>query len=330
MNNNPKTLSKSGIKSMYLAILLIGFLQACSAQPELFSSGGETWGIYRINLETGLIQTLYAVDDELSGLSIDSAGERLVFSQMLGGSGYEYSEIYTLDLLDGNLDKLTENEFWDIYPVWSPDGTQIAFLSWRGTTLDIYLMDSEGTNQTLLYDSGFHDADLDWAGDQIVFTSESKIWIMDSDGSNARVITDPPQAGQWGQANLPFGDYDPRISPDGSRMVFSRLIKDDSVHGNYDLYIMDLDGSNLTNLTNTGYTQGLSSWSTKGDKVLFIVSGMGDQGLYDLYSIKADGTENKLINPETIPPDFLIHDAKYARDDSSIYFIGQWWIESNY
>ncbi|MCJ7832385.1 MAG: hypothetical protein MUP92_02940 [Actinobacteria bacterium] len=39
---------------------------------------------------------------------------------------------------------------------------------------------------------------------------------MDSDGSDARPITDPPRVGEWGNAVLPFGDYDPRISPDGT------------------------------------------------------------------------------------------------------------------
>lgn len=76
MINNPGTISR------FLVIFSIIFLQACSPQPELFSSGGETWGIYLVNLETGLIQTLYAVNDELSGLSLDPTGGRLVFSQM--------------------------------------------------------------------------------------------------------------------------------------------------------------------------------------------------------------------------------------------------------
>lgn len=327
MNNKPGTISRLALKFRYLVILFFVFLQACSSQPEIFSSGGETWGIYYMNLETGLIQTLYAGEDELSGLSLDSAGERLVFSQMTGGTGYEYTEIYTLSISDRKLRRLTENSDWDLYPVWSPDGTRIAFLSWRELTLDIYQMEAAGTNQTLLLDSGVHDADIDWVGDQIVFTSQSKIWVMESDGSNARVITDPPRANQWGRANLPFGDYDPRLSPDGSKVVFSRMIKDDSVHGNYDLFIMDMDGSDLVNLTNTGYSQGLSSWSAKGDKILYILSAIGEMGLYDLYSISLDGTDNQLLNPETLPSELLIQSARYAPDGMSVYFIGQWWKE---
>jgi len=247
---------------------------------------------------------------------------------MTGGTGYEFSEIYTLSILDRGLSRLTDNSNWDLYPVWSPDGSEIAFLSWRDSTLDIFLMDATGTNQALLYDSGFHDADIDWVGDKIVFTRQDRVWIMDSDGKNPRPITDPPRAGEWGQANLPFGDYDPRLSPDGTEIVFSRMIGDESTHGNYDIFQVNLDGSALLNLTKTGFSQGLSSWSPSGETILFIVSASGDKGLYDLYSINKDGSDNHQISPEYFPANFLIHSARYANDSSTVYLVGQWWEES--
>ena len=175
-------------------------------------------------------------------------------------------------------------------------------------------MDADGNNQNLLYDSGFHDADLDWVGDKIAFTSQDRIWTMDEDGENPRTLTDPPRAGEWGAANLPFGDYDPRISPDGTRIVFSRLVADDSIHGNYDLFIVDVDGSNIKNLTKTGYSQGLSSWSPNGEKLLYILSAKGEQGFYDLYEINSYGSDNKSITPAFFPNNFLIHGARYSAD----------------
>ncbi len=309
--------------SFVLVMLILG----CSAQPKEFNSTGEIWGIYQLDLETKTVLKLYGADQEISGLDLDYTDEYLVFSQMTGGTEYEHTEIYTLSLNDLIPTRLTENSNWDLYPAWSPDGTQIAFLSWRDSTLDIYLMEATGANQTLLYDSGFHDADIDWVGDQIVFTSESRIWIMDSDGLNPRPLTDPPRAGEWGQANLPFGDYDPRISPDGTRVLFSRLISDESIHGNYDLFLVDVTGSSPENLTGTEYTQGLSSWAPSGKELLFIVSAINDKGMYDLYSIKVDGSDNKLLTPEYFPTDFLIHSARYSADALSVYFVGQWWKE---
>jgi TolB protein len=308
---------------------LVMLIFGCSTQPREFNSTGEIWGIYQLDLETETVLKLYGADQEISGLSLDSTGENLVFSQMTGGAGYEYTEIYSLSPRDLAPTRLTENSNWDLYPVWSPDGTQIAFLSWRDSTLDIYLMEVTGANQILLYDSGFHDADIDWVGDQIVFTSEGRIWSMDSDGLNPRPLTDPPRAGEWGKANLPFGDYDPRISPDGTRVLFSRLINDESVHGNYDLYLVDTAGSSLENLTGTGYSQGLSSWAPSGEEFLFIVSAINDRGVYDIYSIKLDGSDYKLLTPEYFPADFLIHSARYSADALSVYFVGQWWNEDS-
>jgi TolB protein len=189
-------------------------------------------------------------------------------------------------------------------------------------------MNDDGNNQRQLYDSGFHDADIDWVGDKIVFTSQSRIWIMDSDGKNPRPVTDPPRAGEWGQANLPFGDYDPRLSPDGTEIIFSRMIGVESTHGNYDIYRVNLDGSDLLNLTKTGYSQGLTSWSPAGNEILFIVAAVEGRGVYDLYTMNSDGSEVKLRIPESTPPEFLIHSARYANDSSTVYLVGQWWEES--
>lgn len=318
--------------SLGINILLLIMITSCQtgeivSQPDTYTSSGESWGIYQLDLETENAKLIYGTQNEISGLSLDRTGTNLVFSQMTGGDSLEHTEIYKYSLIDQDLLRLTDNTAWDVYPVWSPDGAQILFLSWREVTLDIYLMDANGGNQILLYDSGFHDADIDWVGEQIVFTSQSKIWIMDSEGRNTHPITDPPRAGEWGQANLPFGDYDPRISPDGSKVLFSRMIEDASPHGNYDLFLIEVDGLDPVNLTETGYTLGLSSWAPSGEEILYIISAIDDRGVYDLYTMAGDGTDNTLKTPASFPPDFLIHGARYGTEDSTVYFVGQWWEE---
>jgi len=307
-------------------ILLLILITGCSiAEPapslEILTTRGQ------LDLETEEISLLYGTQTEISGLSLDPSGAKLVFSQKIGGDSYEYTEIYTFSIDDQTSVKLTDNSMWDLYPVWSPDGSEIAFLSWRESSLDIYRMDGEGDNQRLLYDSSHHDADIDWRGEQIVFTSQDRIWIMDSDGKNPLPLTDPPRAGEWGQANLPFGDYDPRLSPDGTKIIFSRMIGDESIHGNYDIFQVNLDGSELLNLTKTGYSQGLSSWSPAGNEILFIVAAIEGRGVYDLYTMNSDGSEVKSRTPENLPPEFLIHCARYANDSSTVYIVGQWWQE---
>ncbi|MBT7913101.1 hypothetical protein HN588_04245, partial [Candidatus Bathyarchaeota archaeon] len=212
-----------------------------------------------------------------------------------------------------------------LYPSWSPDGEEIGFLSFRDQTLDIWVTDADGENQRLLYDSGGHDADLHWVGDVIAFTRDSQIWVMNSDGTDARRLTDPPRAGEWGETVLPFGDYDPRVSPDGSQIVFERLVDDSTIHGNYDLFLINIGESSETRLTDSGWTQGLVSWSNDGQKLVYTVSAVGLEGRYDLFLIEPDGSGMEDVTSEIFPPGFMANSAIFSMNDSSIYFIGNWW-----
>ena len=283
------------------------------------------WGIYRLELETQAVVLIYDSPISIPTLDLNRAGDRLVFSQKTGGESDSSEEIFTIRTDGSNLRRITNNDFRDLYPVWSPDGSQIAFLSMRTTSLGIYVMNNDGSENKSLYDSSAHEADIDWRGDQIAFTKDSRIWIMQSDGTNARPITNPPMAGEWGRANLPFGDYDPRISPDGTKVIFERLVDDQSSHGNYDLFMIDAESFTENQLTHSGYSQGLASWSNSGDWIVYIVAAVGDDGQYDLYLMKVDGSENRNITPAYFPPQFLCRWAVFSHDDSAIYFSGEWW-----
>ena len=105
------------------------------------------------------------------------------------------------------------------------------------------------------------------------------------------------------------------------------MIGVESAHGNYDIFRVNLDGSDLSNLTKTGYSQGLSSWAHSGNEILYVVAAIEGRGVYDLYTINSDGSEVKLRTPEKFPPGFLIHCARYAHDSSLVNLVGQWWEE---
>jgi TolB protein len=212
----------------------------------------------------------------------------------------------------------------DVYPVWSPDGAQTAFLSKQDGDLDIYVMDADGSNVTKLYDSGSNDADIDWVGNSIVFTSRFAIWKL-TDDSQASQITDMQDRGEWGDANLPKGDYDPRLSPDGQLVVFERLEDISQPNGGYNIFVINIDGTEEKRLTDNGYAQGLASWSHSGEKLIYIVAAINGQGKYDIYMINSNGTENRNITPDYFPADFLCHSPVFSEDDAKIYFIGQWW-----
>ena len=285
----------------------------------------ERWGIYALDLASEDVELIYSSSEKITTLRLNTNENLFVFSQKIDGEYDENEEICTLEIDGISFQRITNNTFWDLYPTWSSDGTQIAFLSMRENDLDIYVIDADGSNEKKLYDSGSHDSDIHWEGDTIVFTSNSQIWSMKSNGTEPKQITDPPKAGQWGNANLPFGDYDPRLSPDGALIVFERLENDSSPHGNYNLFITNHNGTGETRLTNTGYSQGIASWSYSGDKIVYIVGAINGEGKYDIFIINSDGTNNQNITPDYFPDAFLCHFAVFSSDDSKIFFIGEWW-----
>jgi len=284
----------------------------------------ESWGIYILDLATETVELLYSSALKIEFLDLNKAGDKLTFSQQFSGNASKNEEICTIGIDGGGFSRITDNNLMDVYPVWSPDGTQLAFLSLRDNDLDIYLMGNDGSNQRKLYDSGGHDADIDWVGSSIVFTSGSQIWMMQDDGTVPVQITHTPNAGVWGNANLPFGDYDPRLSADGSKIAFERLEDDASPNGNYNIFVVDVDGSNETRLTDSGYSQGIVSWSYSGDRLVYVVGAIEGQGVYDIYMMNSDGSNITNTNPDYFPTEFLCHTPVFSSDDSKIFFIGQW------
>ncbi len=155
------------------------------------------------------------------------------------------------------------------FPVWSPDGTRLAFLSKRhfacrwgwGLGLGVYVMNADGTGATnLTGDMGFTvRGSLAWSpdGTRIAFEarpdrrSRGEIYVMNADGTGVKNLT-----------NDPASDAAPAWSPDGTRIAFSRRYGDD-----WALYVMNADGSGATNLA-LGKAP-FSSWSPDGRKIAF-------------------------------------------------------------
>src|SRR5712664_1174607 len=105
------------------------------------------------------------------------------------------------------------------HPVWSPDGTKIAFTSDFRTTLpsNIYVMNADGTNVTRLLADAFAAYHPAWSpdGTQIAFDSNrdglvGSIYAINVDGTNLRRIT----------SAFPASDAKPTWSPDGTVIAF--------------------------------------------------------------------------------------------------------------
>jgi Tol biopolymer transport system component len=110
-------------------------------------------------------------------------------------------------------------------PKWSPDGSQIAFLSWRDGNAEIYSMAADGTGQVNLSRDPGKDLLPAWSpdGSQIAFASDrdgqSAIYVMGADGSAPTRITD-----RAGPATNPAWSTDGRhilFTADDERVIYA-------------------------------------------------------------------------------------------------------------
>lgn len=188
-------------------------------------------------------------------------------------------------------------------PVWSPDGNRIAFDSDRGGNTDIYIMNSDGSSVRQLTRDPFaalyfikspEDSSAAWSpdGNRIAFDSgrdnqmmnyvNHDIYVMDVHGSNVQRLTDDgaDEAG-------------PRWSPDGK---FIAYVKEEYISAQgfneapaWDIYIMNADGSQQSQLTNHPANDLEPAWSPDGGKIVFISDRNGNHT--DLYVMNADGSD---------------------------------------
>ena len=107
---------------------------------------------------------------------------------------------------------MTDDPAPDYLPAWSPDCSQIAFVSERDGNAEIYLMASDGSNPTCLTNHAGHDTDPAWMpdGQSILFAGDRdagmEIYSVGADGSSLKRLTSSfgdntqPDAGALGSA----------------------------------------------------------------------------------------------------------------------------------
>src|SRR6266516_1952285 len=142
---------------------------------------------------------------------------------------------------------------WDTQPSWSPDGSRIVFSSNRDglSSVELYIMNSDGSNQTRLTNNISDDLSPTWSPDsqRIAFYSNGGsrfgINIMNRDGSNVVNVTHEASMPAW--------------SPDGTRLA---IRQGDPTNGfKPQLYTMNIDGSNLLRITNNTFDSLEESWA---------------------------------------------------------------------
>ncbi|HZD18502.1 MAG TPA: hypothetical protein VE669_10205 [Actinomycetota bacterium] len=234
-------------------------------------------------------------------------GEPIDVSQLTGRIVVSTTDdIYVANADGTGLVRLTSRPGPEFDPAWSPDGERIVYRdSRRGINEDdeIFVMDADGTGRRNLSANPANDWGPDWSPDgrTIVFNSDRDGmpmggFLVRPDGSRLRRI--PTDA---------YVEY-PAWSPDSERIAFMG----GASAGEYDIWVVDVDGTNLVQLTDSPGPDGWPVWSPDGTRIAFTsvrddcsysdapdCRTTGDLGPHhDVWMVNADGTGLVRVTPE--------------------------------
>ncbi len=170
-----------------------------------------------------------------------SPGGQLAFSSALSQDGS--MEIYVSNLDGSGPKRLTRtSKAVNISPRWNPKtGREIAFISDRGGSPQIYVMDSSGANQRPLIARGGHSDSPSWSPDgrYVAFT-----W---GGAGGYQIFVADVASGQLLQLTSHGRNESPSWSPDSRHLVFQS-----NRSGRWEVWLMHIDGSGQRQLSQGG------------------------------------------------------------------------------
>ena len=190
--------------------------------------------------------------------------------------------------------------------------SKIAFSSLRDGNWELYVMDSDGSNQKNISLHTAKDLPVVWSPDgrKIAFqsnrTGAGDIYVMNSDGSGLTRLT-----------TSTYADQAPTWSPDSQRIAF--ISKRD---GNSDVFVMNADGTNQVNVTRSLSPEYDPMWSPTENKIAFRSY---RDGKTKHYVMNADGTNQIRLTNARVDESFL----DWSPDGQKVSF-ASYFYTSNY
>jgi Tol biopolymer transport system component len=220
---------------------------------------------------------------------------------------YPALDLYVVNADGSGFRRLTTGDGAEFDPSWSPDGLRIAYRLQGGgedSTSDIDVLDlATGQSRNVSGEDDTPDWGPAWSpdGSLIAWNTAANttvgfdLGLVRPDGTDRRVV----------RANV-WVEY-PAWSPDGTRIAFMSQVADEG--NQYEVFVMDADGTNVRRLTNNRAGDGWPTWSPDGSLIAFASTrddcdfaappclSTGDVGPFQtLYTMSPDGTKQRRVS----------------------------------
>lgn len=201
--------------------------------------------------------------------------------------------LWAADVNGRNQQQLVTGPSW--FSDWSPDGTRIAFDFADETGVHIATIAADGEHREELTSEPGVQETPDWSKDGKWITYgamdpdlpyfSTSIWVMRSDGSDARRVT----SGGF--------DVEPVFSPDGRQIAFNRIVDDgeDQRPQVNSLLVVDIDGTNLRTVVPPRAGLEHPDWSPNGKWLGFNID-PGNRSLRDSGALLAVRPNGKALH----------------------------------
>jgi Tol biopolymer transport system component len=260
-----------------------------------YSHRKDRWQIMTVNVDGSEMKLLSSPEHNDFFPSWSPDGTKILFYSNRAGN----HDIYTMNTEGKEVLRLTKADSQDRNPRWSRDGKKIAYVSTGQDGIGtIMVMNADGSGQLKISDPASISvvSRISWSpdGSQIIFyasddgkeMSGNNKWALHSISSNGGKAQ---RLDAWRRdANPDWSRAESKIAIDGHKT--GSWESDD---GGWEIFSIQPDGSNRTNLTNNEKRNDWGpSWSPDGKKIAYS-SGIDDR--YEIYFMDSDGKNQNRI-----------------------------------